>query len=113
MKLLSGVRWSSEWDKLSLSNIISVRAWAPFTPEEENVSISKMLFVISDYRPRSKSINPLALSVTNKVLFNVALGTAERPVSSAAMHNPVQFFCNKYCRVKRNSKHWQYNLEFT
>jgi hypothetical protein len=69
-----------------------VRACAPFSPEEESTSISEMLFFISDYRRRTKSINSLNLSVINKVLFNVALSATGWPVPSAVMHNTVQLF---------------------
>jgi hypothetical protein len=62
------------------------QACAHFSPEEESPSISKMLFFIPDFRRRAKAINPLTPSVTNEVLFNVALSTAERPVPAKAIH---------------------------
>jgi hypothetical protein len=59
-----------------------------------------MPFFISAYRRRTKSINPLTLNVINKVLFNVALSTGERPVPLAAMQNTVHIFATHSDELK-------------
>jgi hypothetical protein len=79
------------------------QACAPFSPDEESPSISETLFFIPDFITRTKTINPITLSVINKVLFNVALSTAGRPVPATAIHLILT-----PCRVKRNSNQCQY-----